>query len=78
MLPKDNLGSTIIKPINNKIMEKELEKVFVAELFGATKQQVVAGCCDVLRKFRCSRTAEAVRRMPVDMAYMKFKAMCTL
>lgn len=59
-------------------MEKELEKVFVAELFGATKQQVVAGCCDVLSKFRCSRTAEAVRRMPVDMAYIKFKNMCSL
>lgn len=59
-------------------MEKELKECFVAELFGATKQQVVAGCCDVLRKFRCARTADAVLRMPVDMAYMKFKAMCTL
>ena len=59
-------------------MEKELKECFVAELFGATKQQVVAGCCDVLRKFRCSRTAEAVLRMPVDMAYEKFKDMCLL
>ena len=59
-------------------MEKELKECFVAELFGATKQQVVAGCCDVLRKFRCARTADAVFRMPVDMAYKKFKNMCLL
>lgn len=57
-------------------MEKELKKVFVAELFGATMAQVVAGCCDVLRKFHCVKTADAVNRMPVEKAYEKFKTMC--
>ena len=56
-------------------MEKELKKVFVAELFGATMQQIVAECCDVLRKFHCARTADAVGRMPVEKAYEKFKLM---